>query len=89
MYTFKVVLYLSAIFTCLACTILLFRHYLRQRLRLLLWSALCFVGLTINNLFLFIDLVMFPAVDLRPIRLLAALIGLCLLLFGFIWEGDS
>jgi hypothetical protein len=88
MHTFKIVLYLLAIFTCLACTIFLFRHYLRQRLRLLLWSALCFVGLTINNILLFVDLVMFPAVDMRPIRLLAALIGLSLLLYGFIWEAE-
>lgn len=88
MYVFKVVLYLLAIFTCLACTVLLFRHYLHHRVRLLLWSALCFVGLSINNIFLFIDLVMFPAIDLRPIRLFAALIGLSFLLYAFIWEAE-
>jgi hypothetical protein len=89
MYTFKIVLYLLAVLTCLACTILLFRHYLRSRVRLLLWSGLCFVGLTINNLFLFVDLILFPAVDLRPMRLTAALIGLLFLLYGFIWEAES
>jgi hypothetical protein len=89
MLTFKVVLYLLAVLTCLACTVLLVRYYWQTRVRLLLWSALCFVGLTINNLLLFIDLVLVPTVDLRPIRLLAALIGLLFLLYGFIWEAES
>ncbi|MCI0579155.1 MAG: DUF5985 family protein [Chloroflexi bacterium] len=86
--TFRIVLYLLATLTCLACTVFLFRDYLRKRVRLLLWSALCFVGLTINNLFLFIDLVMFPTVDLRLVRLMAALIGMLFLLYGFIWEAE-
>ena len=88
MHTFKLVLYLLAVLTCLACTILLVRYYWQTRVRLLLWSALCFVGLTINNFFLFIDLVIGPAADLRPVRLIAALIGLLFLLYGFIWEAE-
>ena len=89
MLTFKLVLYLLAVLTCLSCTILLVRYYMRTRVRLLLWSALCFVGLTINNFFLFIDLVIGPATDLRPVRLLAALMGMLFLLYGFIWEVES
>jgi hypothetical protein len=88
MLTFKLILYLLAVLTCLACTILLVRYYWQTRVRLLLWSALCFVGLSINNFFLFIDLVIGPAVDLRPVRLIAALIGLLFLLYGFIWEAE-
>jgi hypothetical protein len=54
-----------------------------------LWSALCFVGLSINNVLLFFDLVIFPTeVDLRPWRLLAALAGLLFLLYAFIWEAE-
>jgi len=89
MAAFNFVLYVLAVLTCLACTVLLFRGYARSGLRLLLWSGLCFVFLTANNLLLFFDLVLFPSgVDLRPYRLLAALAGLAFLLYGFIFESE-
>ena len=88
MAAFNFVLYLLAVLTCLACTVLLFRGYARSGLRLLLWSALCFVFLTLNNLLLFFDLVVFLEADLRPWRLSAALVGLLFLLYGFIFESD-
>lgn len=86
---FKVVLYALSALTCLGCTLLLAREYFRRRVRLLLWSAVCFVGLTVSNLFLFLDLVVFPDVDLRLIRLSAALIGMLCLLYAFIWEAEA
>jgi len=86
----KITLSLLAILTCLACTGLLFREYQRRRIRLLLWSALCFVGLTINNLLLFADAISEdPAIDLRLYRLLAALAGMMFLLYGFIGDNES
>jgi hypothetical protein len=85
---FNFVLYGLAVVTCLACTVLLYRGYLGSGLRLLLWSALCFVFLTINNLLLFFDLIVFQEIDLRPWRLLAALAGLLFLLYGFIFESE-
>ena len=89
MVTFNSILYLLALVTSLACMVLLFRAYAASGLRLLLWSALCFVGLSVNNVLLFIDLVILPTqVDLRPYRLLSALVGLLFLLYGFIWEAE-
>ena len=88
MATFKIVLYMLAIISSLACTVLLFRAYAQRRLRLLLWSSLCFVGLSISNILLFVDMVVFPTIDLRPARLIAALVGLLFLLYGFIWEAE-
>jgi hypothetical protein len=88
MAAFNFVLYLLAALTCLACTLLLFRGYARSGLRLLLWSALCFVFLTLNNLLLFFDFIVLPELDLRPWRLLAALVGLAFLLYGFIFESE-
>lgn len=35
--------------------VLLFRAYAANGMRLLLWSALCFVGLSVNNVLLFFD----------------------------------
>ena len=88
MNTFNFVLYALAVLTCLACTVLLFRGYARSRLRLLLWSALCFVFLTLNNVLLFFDLIVFSELDLRPWRLAAALAVLLFLLYGFLFESD-
>jgi hypothetical protein len=84
----RIALYLLAIATSLGCTLLLFRAYLQRRLRLLLWSALCFVGLTVNNVVLFFDMVVYPATDLRLLRLVAALGGMLFLLYGFIFESE-
>jgi len=89
MLTFNSVLYLLAVVTSLACMVLLFRAYAASGMRLLLWSALCFVGLSVNNVLLFVDLSVFPTeVDLRAYRLLSALGGLLFLLYGFIWEAE-
>jgi hypothetical protein len=86
---FKIVLYLLAALTSIACMVLLFRGYARSGARLLFWSALCFVGLSVNNVLLFFDFVVFPTqVDLRPWRLAAALAGLLFLLYAFIWEAE-
>ncbi len=52
----------------LFCAILLGRSYRRTHTRLLMWSTLCFVGLTINNVLLFVDLVLIPGVDLAIVR---------------------
>jgi hypothetical protein len=88
MAAFNFVLYVLAVLTCLTCTVMLFRGYAASGLRLLLWSALCFVFLTLNNLLLFFDLVVFTELDLRPWRLGAALAGLVFLLYGFILESE-
>jgi hypothetical protein len=82
----KLVLYLVAILSSLTCATLLTRAYLQRRVRLLMWSAICFIGLTINNVALFVDLVLFPEVDLRLLRLVPALLGMSCLLYGFILD---
>jgi hypothetical protein len=78
--------YLICAATSLACAVLLLRAHRRRGARLLLWSGLCFVGLTLENLFLFVDLVLVPHIDLSAWRSLPATIGLILLLYGLVWE---
>ena len=86
---FKIVLFGLAVFTSAACTALLLRGYLQTGMRILMWSTLCFVCLTINNLLLFLDLVVLPAsVDLRLFRHSVALIGMLFLIYGFIRESE-
>lgn len=80
--------YLLAILAALACTVLLLRAYRHTRARLQLWTGLCFVGLTFSNIFLFVDYVIFPHVDLYALRVGSALAGVAVLLYGFIWEVD-
>lgn len=77
-----------AMLTSIACMVLLLRAYGHSRVRLLLWSGLCFVFLSVNNVLLFLDLIVFPDIDLRAYRLSAALIGLLFLIYGFIAEAE-
>jgi hypothetical protein len=73
--------------TSLTCAVLLSRAYRTTRTRLLLWSAICFFGLTANNAMVFVDLVVFPEVSLVPMRSAIGLVSLLILIVGFIWEG--
>lgn len=72
--------------TSLLCAILLLRSYFRSRYRLLLWAGICFVGVTLNNIFLILDKLVFPHVDLLPTRLLIALVALVFFLYGLIFD---
>ena len=80
------ILYLLCMLTALACCVLLLRGYRRTRVRLLFWSGLCFEGLKLENLFLFLDRIVYPAADLSLWRAPFALVGLSLLLYGLIWK---
>jgi hypothetical protein len=83
------VIYLLCLITSLICLALLARGYARTGVKLLLWSALCFVGLAINNLLLFVDLVILPTeVSLTGWRQITTLVAISVLLYGFIWEAD-
>ena len=83
------IVYLLCTLTSLACAVLLLRGYRRSRVRLLLWSGLCFAGLALNNALLVVDVRVAPGTDLSLVRTLPALAGVGLLLYGFIWDGDE
>ena len=74
--------------TALLCMGLLIRAYLKTKTRLLLWSGLCFAGLSINNIILILDRVIFPNVDLATWRLALALAAMLPLLYGLIWDDE-
>ena len=71
------------------CAALLLRGWLQSRVALLLWSALCFAGLALNNAILFVDKVVAPDVDLSTLRISTALAALLVLLGGLIWEAGG
>jgi hypothetical protein len=74
--------------TAALCACLLFLAYRRSHYRLLLWSSLCFAGLTGNNLFLVLDKIIFPQIDLSVARTSIALFSMMVLLYGLIWEAE-
>ena len=81
--------YVVGFLTTAFCSVLLLRGYMKGRKKLLLWSGLCFAGLTISNLLVFVDLVLVPDIDLYRYRLGAAIVAMGCLLYGLIWESKS
>ncbi|HEX6980848.1 MAG TPA: DUF5985 family protein [Alphaproteobacteria bacterium] len=88
MASFQSVVYFLCLGASLLCLVLLIRSYMRTGTTLLLWSALCFVGLALNNLFLIVDVILLPEVYILPFRYLSSLAAVGVLLYGFIWELD-
>lgn len=83
------VVYLLCLLTSVACAVLLARSWRASRSRLLLYSALCFAFLALNNLLVVIDMVLLPvAPDLTLWRQLANVAAIGVLLYGFIWEAE-
>jgi len=76
---------LGALTTILCATVLLIRH-VRVKHRLLLFSGLCFAGLAISNVLIFVDLVLVPDIDLHPLRIVMSIGAMSLLLYALIWE---
>jgi Family of unknown function (DUF5985) len=82
------VIYLLCAVAAFLCAFLLFRAWLRSRYRLLLWSGLCFAGLTLNNLLLVLDKLVLVDGDLSTLRSVVAVIAMAVLLYGLIWDAE-
>lgn len=85
-HAFPAAVYVLCFLTSTACAALLARNYVRTHARLLLWSALCFALLGVNNLMVFVDLLVLPDFNLSLVRLGLSLGAVLVLLFGFIWD---
>ncbi len=70
------------------CTFLLLRAWLGSGYRLLLWTGLCFAGLTATNVLLFLDKIVFTTVDLSLPRLMVTLASMGVLLYGLVWDAQ-
>ena len=84
-----IAVYLLCFATSCTCAWLLARSYRRTRMGLLFWSTFCFVLLAFNNLFVILDMLIFPDIDFQSLRMIFALGGVGVLLFGFIWDIDE
>lgn len=80
------IVFLMCAATSVLCLALLVRAYRRSPTRLLRWSAICFVFLATSNGLLFLDIVIWPEVDLVLLRHIATLLAVATLLYGFIWD---
>lgn len=86
--------YFLCMLTSLSCAVFLVVGYRRSRTRLLLYACSCFIGLALNNLFLFIDVVVVPKleltqiheIDLAPWRIIPALVGIVIFIYGVLEE---
>jgi hypothetical protein len=83
------IVYILSALTGAACALLLLRGYSKSRKKLLLWSGLCFAGLGVSSLLVFVDLILFPEKDLYFYRLATTTLSMALLLYGLIWEASN
>lgn len=80
------IVYALCSLTSATCAILLLRGYRTSSMRLLLWSGLCFSVLTLANIVVYIDMVVYPDGDLQTLRNCLSMLGLGILIVGMIEE---
>jgi hypothetical protein len=83
-----VLVYSLGAIASIICAALLVRAYLRTRTRLILWTAVCFVLLSINATLVFIDIFWPHSGNLLPYRQTVSLSALLVLIYGFLWEAE-
>ncbi|HEX3825941.1 MAG TPA: DUF5985 family protein [Sporichthyaceae bacterium] len=81
-------IYFVCAVTSIVLAVLVVRAWARSPVRLLMWIAMGFLGLSMENVVLFVDEVITVHTDLHLLREATALTALCVLLFGLIWESQ-
>jgi hypothetical protein len=83
------VVYILCAATSLVCAVMLFRGYARTGVKLLFWSGLCFTGLMLDNVLIYIDLILLPTeISLALWRKIPGLVAICLLIYGLVWDSQ-
>ena len=82
------IVYGLCLLTSILCAVLLVRSWKATRARLLLFSAICFALLAVNNVFVVADMVVWVDIDLTLARQFSMLGAIGVLLYGFIWEAE-
>lgn len=79
--------YFLCTLTSLVCVILLGRAYMNTKAKLLFWCSIGFAGMTLNNAFLFLDIIVFPDVNyIINFRTVPAVAGMIAMIYGLIVE---
>lgn len=82
-------IYLLCAATSLLAAGMLWRQYTRRKTRLLLWSCVGFAGLAVNNVLVYVDLVLVTGVDLSLTRSAFGAVAMVALLYGLISEAAA
>jgi hypothetical protein len=75
--------------TATVCAGLLLRTWFATRTNLLLWAGICFVGLAINNVVLFVDKALVTDTSLATWRTVPQFAGLAIFALGLVWEASG
>lgn len=86
--TAQVIVFALCFVTCTLCAGLLVTTYMRTRTRIVLWCAVAFICLAVNNAAVLVDIYWPPAGNLLPLRFAASLSAAAALIYGFIWEAE-
>ncbi|MGH9523174.1 MAG: DUF5985 family protein [Terriglobales bacterium] len=78
--------YILCAVTSIVCAVLLFNGYRASQTPLLFWASVCFSGLALHNVILFVDIILMPNIDLFYLRTGMALMSMLVLLYGLVWE---
>ncbi len=85
---FQLVVTLLGTLTVGLCAVLLLRAYASVRKPLLLWSGMCFAGLTVANALLLVEAGV-SGQSLYTWRLAIGAISMVMLVYGLIFESDQ
>ena len=77
-------IYLLCAATSLIAAGLLLRQYRQRETALLLWSVAAFIGLALNNVLVYVDLVMFTGADLSVYRTAAGAAAMLAMVYGMV-----
>jgi hypothetical protein len=78
--------YILSALIAFGCAVLLLRSFAFARNALLVWAGVCFVGMALNNVMLFLDEFVIRHTDLSAWRTAPALGGMLALVFALVWE---
>lgn len=80
------IVYILCAVLSLSCAVLLLSGFRKNKFRLLFWSSIGFFGFAINNVLLFVDVIMLPNTDLLVLRTIPGLIGMIIMVYGLVTD---
>jgi hypothetical protein len=82
--TAAIVVFVLAALTSATNSALLFRAFSQSKVRLLLWTGLFFLVLTLSNLLLIVDA--FTTTSFAAAQTVCSFLAISVLIFGLVWE---
>ena len=74
--------------TSITCLVLLWRSWRASGARLLFWSAMCFAGLSVNNVLLLLEGYGLIGNEFDLVRLFAAFFAVSFMLYGLVMSEE-